>query len=201
MRTKGGLEDVKCLGFSSYCGDQRSFLFLFGRHLGIILFPLPLTPADWIGNVWPNRHGAANNLVLLVLRQYIGAANLLAPIYWRCKHLKNLRNFLSCKMSLCLRLLVLPAQVGATMFVAPIYWCYLCWQHQYQPIQLCLPRGKVYSFWRIFSPCFLHGDWYGSTPTPSPVSKGRDQWELRGGTLFTYIFVVIWLHSHPLPRQ
>jgi hypothetical protein len=32
--------------FSSHCGDQRSFLFLFGRHLGIILFPLPLTPAD-----------------------------------------------------------------------------------------------------------------------------------------------------------
>jgi hypothetical protein len=52
----------------------------------------------------------------------------------------------------------------------------LCWQQQYQPIQICLPRGKVYSFWRIFSllriglirvertmnnyrtPCFLHGD-------------------------------------------
>ena len=59
-------------------------------------------------------------------------------------------------------------------------------QHQYQPIQICLPRGKVYSFWRIFSPCFLHGDWYGSTPTPSPVSKGRNQ-----------IYSVIWLHSHP----
>jgi hypothetical protein len=35
MRTKGGLEDVKCLDFSSHCGDQCSFLFLFGRHLGI----------------------------------------------------------------------------------------------------------------------------------------------------------------------
>ena len=128
MRTKGGLEDVKCLDFSSHCGDRRSFLFLFGRHLGIILFPLPLTPADWIGSVWPNRRGAANNLALLVLRQYIGAANLLAPIYWRCKHLKNPRNFLSCKMSVCLRLLVLPAQV------APIYWCYGFFerlQHQY----------------------------------------------------------------------
>ncbi len=118
MRTKGALEDVKCLDFSSHCGDWSSFLFLFGRHLGIILFPLPLTPADWIGIVWPNRPGAANNLVFLVLHQYIGAANLLAPIYWRCKHLKNPRNFLSCKMSVCLRLLVLPAQV------APIYWCY-----------------------------------------------------------------------------
>jgi hypothetical protein len=48
-------------------------------------------------------------------------------------------------MSVCLRLLVLPSQV------APIYWCYLCWQHQYQPIQICLSRGKVYSFWQIFS--------------------------------------------------
>jgi hypothetical protein len=27
------------------------FIFLFGRHLGIILFPLLLTPADLIGNV------------------------------------------------------------------------------------------------------------------------------------------------------
>jgi hypothetical protein len=62
--------------------------------------------------------GAVNNFVLLVLHQYIGAANQLAPIYWRSKHLKNPRNLLSCKMSVCLRLLVLPAQV------APIIWCY-----------------------------------------------------------------------------
>jgi hypothetical protein len=48
--------------------------------------------------------------------------------------------------------------IGAMMFLTPIYWCCLCWQHQYQPIQLCLPRGKVYIFWRIFSPCFLHSD-------------------------------------------
>ncbi len=118
MRTKGGLEDVKCLDFSSHGGERRSFLFLFGRHLGINLFPLPLTPADWIGIVWPNRCGAANILILLVLRQYIGAANQLAPIDWRCKHLKNPRNFLCCKMSVCLRLLALQAQV------APVYWCY-----------------------------------------------------------------------------
>jgi hypothetical protein len=62
-------------------------------------------------------------------------------------------------MSVCLHLLALQAQVapistqyiGATNIVAPIYWRYLCWQHQYQPIQICLPHGKVYSFWRIFS--------------------------------------------------
>jgi hypothetical protein len=31
--------------FISHCGDRRS-LFEFGRHLGINLFPLPITPAD-----------------------------------------------------------------------------------------------------------------------------------------------------------
>ncbi len=117
MRIKGGLEDVKCFSFISHCGDRRSFLFLFGRHFGIILFPLLLTPADWIGIVWTNRRGAAKNWVLLVLRQYIGAASLLAPIYWCCKHLKNPRKFLCCEMSVCIRLLALQAQV------APIYWC------------------------------------------------------------------------------
>ena len=116
---------------------------------------------------------------LLVLHhkyQYIGATNIVAPIYWCCQHKEH-------------------QYIGATMSIAPIYWRYLCWQHQYQPIQICLPRGKVYSFWRIFSPCFLHGDWYRSTPTPSPVSKGRDQWELRGGILDTYIRC----YSAPLP--
>ncbi len=113
-------------------------------------------------------------------------------------------------MSVCFRLLVLPSQyIGATNIVAPIDWRYLCWQHQYQPIQICLPRGKVYSFWRIFlllriglirvertinnyrTFSFLHVDWFGSTPTPSPISKGRDQWELRGGTLYLPIIIVI----------
>ncbi len=114
------------------------FLFLFGRQLGINLSPLPLTPADWIGIVLPNRRGAENNFVLLVLRQYIGATNQLAPIYWHCKHLKNPRNFLSCKMSECLHLLVLPAQV------APIYISVTMkktWRKIRQKLYT-LPRGK-----------------------------------------------------------
>jgi hypothetical protein len=70
-------------------------------------------------------------LILLVLRQYIGAANLLAPIYWRCKHLKKSAKFLTllvmpsqvapidwCYEHHSTNILVLPAQV------APIYWCY-----------------------------------------------------------------------------
>jgi hypothetical protein len=62
---------------------------------------------------------AANVLILLVLRQYIGAANQLAPIYWRCKHLKNPQSFKSCKMSVCLHLLVLPwcYDVGSTQYI------------------------------------------------------------------------------------
>ncbi len=36
------------------------FFFFFGRHFGIILFPFPLTTADWIGIVWTIRRGAAN---------------------------------------------------------------------------------------------------------------------------------------------
>ena len=173
------------------------FYFKLGRHLEIILFPFPLTTADWIGIVSTIRRGAANNWVLLVQRQYIGAANLLAPIYWCCKHLKNPRKFLSCKMPVCIRLLALQA------LVAPIYWC--C-EHRSTNI-LVLPAhvapisahtGLFTTWWSVqfladfFSiiyyrtPCFLCGDWYGSKPTPSPVSKGRNQ-----------IYSVIWLHSHP----
>jgi hypothetical protein len=32
--------------FSLHCGDRCSFVSEIGRHLGIILFPVPLTPAD-----------------------------------------------------------------------------------------------------------------------------------------------------------
>ena len=182
------------------------FYFKLGRHLEIILFPFPLTTADWIGIVSTIRRGAANNWVLLVQRQYIGAANLLAPIYWCCKHLKNPRKFLSCKMPVCIRLLALQA------LVAPIYWC--C-EHRSTNI-LVLPAhvapisahtGLFSTWWSVQfladfftiinyrTPCFLYGD----HPTPSPVT-GRDQWEFRGGGIL-YIYVGIWLHFHPLPCQ
>jgi hypothetical protein len=45
MRMDRPVEGGYRSAFSSYCGDRRSFLFKFGRHLGINLFPLPLTPA------------------------------------------------------------------------------------------------------------------------------------------------------------
>ncbi len=72
MRNKRGREDGKCLVFSLHCGDQCSFVSEIGRHLGIILFPFLLTPANC----------AANILILFVQHQYIGAADQLAPIYW-----------------------------------------------------------------------------------------------------------------------
>ncbi len=46
MRMDRPVEGGYRWAFSSHCGDRCSFLFLFGRLLGIILFPLPLTPAD-----------------------------------------------------------------------------------------------------------------------------------------------------------
>ncbi len=118
-------------------------------------------------------------MILLVLRQYIGAANQLAPIYWRCKHLKNPQNFLCCKMSVCLCLLALQAQV------APIYWCY---EHRSTNILVLLVLAAPISahtnlFTTWLSVQFLED---GSMPTPSPVSKGWNQ-----------IYSVIWLHSHP----
>jgi hypothetical protein len=57
------------------------------------------------------------------------------------------------------------------MFVAPTYWCYLCWQHQYQPIGLCLPRGKVYSFGRIFLHVFFMVTDMAPRPPPLPSVK------------------------------
>jgi hypothetical protein len=49
MRNKGGREDGKYLGFSSYCGDRRSFFSEIGRHLENMNFCFLSTPADWIG--------------------------------------------------------------------------------------------------------------------------------------------------------
>jgi hypothetical protein len=34
------------IGLGLCGGDRCSFVFLFGRHLGLILFPFPLTPAE-----------------------------------------------------------------------------------------------------------------------------------------------------------
>jgi hypothetical protein len=81
MRNKGGREDVKCLDFSSLCGDRRSFFSEIDRRLENMRFCFRSTPAEWIGLVYQSRRGAANILILLVLHQYIGAAHQLAPIY------------------------------------------------------------------------------------------------------------------------
>jgi hypothetical protein len=107
-------------------------------------------------------------------------------------------------MPVCIRLLALQA------LVAPIYWC--C-EHRSTNILvlrvLAAPisahTGLFTTWWSVQfladfftiinyrTPCFLYGD----HPTPSPVT-GRDQWEFRGGGIL-YIYVGIWLHSHPLP--
>jgi hypothetical protein len=46
MRMDRPVEGGSPSAFSSHCGDQRSFFIFIWPHLGINLFPLPLTPAD-----------------------------------------------------------------------------------------------------------------------------------------------------------
>jgi hypothetical protein len=41
-----GLGSWQMIDIVSDRGDRCPFLFLFGRHLGLILFPFPLTPAQ-----------------------------------------------------------------------------------------------------------------------------------------------------------
>ncbi len=40
------------------------------------------TQANWIGHVWPNRRGAASTLIIFVLHNYIGAANILKNLQY-----------------------------------------------------------------------------------------------------------------------
>jgi hypothetical protein len=46
MRMDRPVEGGYRSAFSLHCGNRRFFFFLFGRHLGINLFPLSLTQAD-----------------------------------------------------------------------------------------------------------------------------------------------------------
>jgi hypothetical protein len=51
MRNKGGREDVKCLGFSSHCGDRRSFFSEICRHLGKSNYEgISISISDFEGN-------------------------------------------------------------------------------------------------------------------------------------------------------
>ncbi len=113
MRNKRGREDGECLVFSLYCGDRCSFVSEIGRHLGIIIFSFPLTPADWIGNVQLNRHGAANILILFVLHQYIVSTNILVLLTFQ--KFAEFLNFLNVSVFL---------PIGAAGPVPPTYWCY-----------------------------------------------------------------------------
>jgi hypothetical protein len=60
-------------------GDRCPFLFLFGRHLGIVIFPFPLIPAQSLVITLSIRAGAANQS-----HQYIGAEN--TQKIWKCDH-------------------------------------------------------------------------------------------------------------------
>jgi hypothetical protein len=59
MRNEGGREDGKCSEDIWGCGDQCHFVFKFGRHLVLNLFPLPLTPAQLLSDGLPIKGCAA----------------------------------------------------------------------------------------------------------------------------------------------
>jgi hypothetical protein len=58
-----------------------SFSLLIGRHLGLILFPFPLTPAQLpvLFDDLLIKECAANITLVFVTHQYNGAANQVAP--------------------------------------------------------------------------------------------------------------------------
>jgi hypothetical protein len=55
-------------------------------------FRFPITPAKLLGGDQKISNGAANTSFLLMTLKYIGATKQIAPMYWCCQHVKNLRN-------------------------------------------------------------------------------------------------------------
>ncbi len=117
----------------SHCRDRCFFLFIkFCRHLEKHVFPFPLTPAEWIGNVQLKRQGGAKcsphfsffsvcitkNLgVTGKVQQSIVGTVTVAPIYW-WKNASSTNGwrvtniFQICKIS----------QIFF-MSAAPLHWC------------------------------------------------------------------------------
>jgi hypothetical protein len=85
MRMDRPVEGGYRSAFSSHCGDRRSFLFLFGHHLGIILFPKGNRIAAPIGEDTQTFYNLKNFAYFFkcLQSQYIGANRFAAPIYCR----------------------------------------------------------------------------------------------------------------------
>ena len=83
---------------------------------------------------------------------------LVAPIYWCCEHRST-------------NILVLPAHVAPISAHTGLFTTW--WSVQF--------LADFFTIINYRTPCFLYGD----HPTPSPVT-GRDQWEFRGGAFFIY---------------
>jgi hypothetical protein len=69
--------------------------FHFFYNLSAILekrISLSALSMQLLGNVLTTRQCAANISLPFLMNQYIGATNHVAPIYWCCKHIKNLQN-------------------------------------------------------------------------------------------------------------
>jgi hypothetical protein len=84
MRNEGVRKDGKWSEYIWDCGDRCPFVFKFGRHLVLNLFPLPLTPAHLLSDGLPIKGCAANMTIVLITHHYNGAANHVAPLQWCC---------------------------------------------------------------------------------------------------------------------
>ena len=73
MKREGGREAGYCSKMLSDRGDQCLFTFLYCRRLFLNIFPFPVCKAQLIGDWYENKRGAPSTIILLIIRQYIGA--------------------------------------------------------------------------------------------------------------------------------
>ncbi len=69
----------RCVGASD-CGAGRSFVILFGFHLGFAIFPFPVSTAQIIGEFWIIRRRGVSDVAPIELALY----SCHSYYYWRC---------------------------------------------------------------------------------------------------------------------
>ncbi len=65
---------------ASDCGAGRSFVVLFRFHLGLAIFPFPVSTAQIIGEFWINRLSGASDVAPIEMALY----SCHSQYYWRC---------------------------------------------------------------------------------------------------------------------
>jgi hypothetical protein len=71
VKNEGGREAGKCTKMVPDRGDRFLFTFLSSRFLSFNAFPFPVScKAQLIGDLYKNRRGALNAILLHIIRQY-----------------------------------------------------------------------------------------------------------------------------------